>query len=686
MRAQSPIAHTPSRLVAIVADTTARPPLSTSIPDSADHRGGLDAAGPDHGPRRDELALADDDAVLADLLHRRAEVDLVAARAQLLRGVVAHVDGHLGEDAVLELDDVALRLGRVDLRVEAPPDATDEVLDLAGRLDPAEPRAADDEGELRLALVGIGLEVRSLEHLDDPVAEGERIGQRLHADRVLGDAGDPEGGRLAAEREDQRVVVEPMLVAVAADDDHLLRVEVDPLDVGGDGPARRAAQLRAQRGDAVARLEVAGADLGQERREEAEVLAADEPDLDVIPAAASASRGAARSRRRRSRHRARGRGGARAARTGRSCASPSMIARRSSNRCTGQTASLTRHREAGSPPGRIGRYHGRDMQQPIRELFDQFKQQLPDVDPVETQEWLASLDDVVATGGTDRARFLIYKLLKRARQLQVGLPSLTQTRYINTISPEQEPYFPGDEAMELRIRRMIRWNALAMVLRANTKYEGIGGHLQHLRERRQPLRGRLQPLLQGAGRRHRRRPDLLPGPRGAGHLRPRLPRGPADRGAPRPLPSRGAHARRRALELPAPAAHARLLAVPDGEHGPRADRRGLPGALQPLPERARRGRHDRRPGVGVPRRRRDGRAGVDRRAVAGGPRGPRQPHVRRQLQPPAPRRPGARQREDHPGARGASSAAPAGTSSRSSGPASGTTCWRATSTACSSTR
>jgi pyruvate dehydrogenase E1 component len=117
------------------------------------------------------------------------------------------------------------------------------------------------------------------------------------------------------------------------------------------------------------------------------------------------------------------------------------------------------------------------MEQPIREIFDQFKQQLPDVDPVETQEWLDSLDDVVESGGRDRARFLIYKLLKRARQLQVGLPSLTQTRYINTISPEQEPYFPGDEAMELRIRRMIRWNALAMVLRANTQYEGIGGHL-----------------------------------------------------------------------------------------------------------------------------------------------------------------------------------------------------------------
>ena len=126
---------------------------------------------------------------------------------------------------------------------------------------------------------------------------------------------------------------------------------------------------------------------------------------------------------------------------------------------------------------RIGLYDRRDMEQPIREIFDQFKQQLPDIDPVETEEWLESLDSVVETAGSDRARYLIYKLLKRARQLQVGLPSLTQTRYINTISPEQEPYFPGDEAMELRIRRMIRWNALAMVLRANTKYEGIGGHL-----------------------------------------------------------------------------------------------------------------------------------------------------------------------------------------------------------------
>jgi pyruvate dehydrogenase E1 component len=109
--------------------------------------------------------------------------------------------------------------------------------------------------------------------------------------------------------------------------------------------------------------------------------------------------------------------------------------------------------------------------------LDEFKHQLPDIDPTETDDWMTSLDEVVEQEGETRARFLVYKLLKRARQLQIGLPPLTQTRYINTISPEQEPVFPGDEAMELRIRRIIRWNAVAMVLRANNRFPGIGGHL-----------------------------------------------------------------------------------------------------------------------------------------------------------------------------------------------------------------
>ncbi len=106
-----------------------------------------------------------------------------------------------------------------------------------------------------------------------------------------------------------------------------------------------------------------------------------------------------------------------------------------------------------------------------------FKRQLPDRDPGETEDWIESLDSMVANDGVGRARFVLYRLLKRARQLDIGLPALTQTRYINTISPEQEPEFPGDEAMELRIRRMVRWNAVAMVLRANHASPGIGGHL-----------------------------------------------------------------------------------------------------------------------------------------------------------------------------------------------------------------
>src|SRR6187397_3024839 len=113
-------------------------------------------------------------------------------------------------------------------------------------------------------------------------------------------------------------------------------------------------------------------------------------------------------------------------------------------------------------------------------MFDQFgdfKRQLPDRDQDETADWVRSLDSVVEEEGRARAQFILYRVLKRARQHNLGLPPLTATRYINTISPEQEPDFPGDEQMELRIRRMIRWNAVAMVIRANNRAPGIGGHL-----------------------------------------------------------------------------------------------------------------------------------------------------------------------------------------------------------------
>jgi len=105
-----------------------------------------------------------------------------------------------------------------------------------------------------------------------------------------------------------------------------------------------------------------------------------------------------------------------------------------------------------------------------------FKQQLYDADPRETAEWIESLDHVLETEGAERARFILRKVLKRARMQHLGL-EVIQTPYINTISPEQEPAYPGDEEMEKRIRRIVRWNAMAMVTRANHRDPGIGGHI-----------------------------------------------------------------------------------------------------------------------------------------------------------------------------------------------------------------
>jgi pyruvate dehydrogenase E1 component len=110
-------------------------------------------------------------------------------------------------------------------------------------------------------------------------------------------------------------------------------------------------------------------------------------------------------------------------------------------------------------------------------IFDGFVNQLPDIDPGETQEWLDSLDAVIDQHGKTRARFLLSKLLERARESQVSFPATVSTPYVNTIPREQEPWFPGDEYIEKRIRAYIRWNAAVMVIRANKHADGIGGHL-----------------------------------------------------------------------------------------------------------------------------------------------------------------------------------------------------------------
>jgi len=103
--------------------------------------------------------------------------------------------------------------------------------------------------------------------------------------------------------------------------------------------------------------------------------------------------------------------------------------------------------------------------------------QLPDTDPDETAEWLQSLDALVDIKGRARARYLLERLLERAHQSGVQTSPMVSTDYINTIPPESEPWFPGDEYVERRIRAFIRWNAAVMVARANRRFDGLGGHL-----------------------------------------------------------------------------------------------------------------------------------------------------------------------------------------------------------------
>ena len=110
-------------------------------------------------------------------------------------------------------------------------------------------------------------------------------------------------------------------------------------------------------------------------------------------------------------------------------------------------------------------------------IIDGFSHQVPDIDPQETKDWVDSFDGIVDAQGKSRARFLLLKLLERARELQVGFPATVSTPYVNTIPREREPWFPGDEDMERRIRAFIRWNAAVMVVRANARSAGLGGHL-----------------------------------------------------------------------------------------------------------------------------------------------------------------------------------------------------------------
>ena len=113
----------------------------------------------------------------------------------------------------------------------------------------------------------------------------------------------------------------------------------------------------------------------------------------------------------------------------------------------------------------------------VHVIRDGLAAHLPDIDPEETAEWMDSFDAVLDAAGQQRARYLMLRMLQRARERHVGVPSLTSTDYVNTIPTDREPWFPGDEEAERAYRRWVRWNAAMTVHRAQRPGISVGGHI-----------------------------------------------------------------------------------------------------------------------------------------------------------------------------------------------------------------
>ena len=100
-----------------------------------------------------------------------------------------------------------------------------------------------------------------------------------------------------------------------------------------------------------------------------------------------------------------------------------------------------------------------------------------DVDPIETNDWLAAIDSLIREEGIERAQFIIDQVMQQARAGGVSLPSGITTDYVNTIPVSEQPAYPGNLEIERRIRSYVRWNAVMMVLRGQKKDLDLGGHL-----------------------------------------------------------------------------------------------------------------------------------------------------------------------------------------------------------------
>ena len=238
-----------------------------------------------------------------------------------------------------------------------------------------------------------------------------------------------------------------------------------------------------------------------------------------------------------------------------------------------------------------------------------------EVDPQETREWLEALDAVVASDGPQRAQFLLERVVGHAQLTGAAPAPAGTTPYLNTIPPQDEPPHPVDEALERRVRSIVRWNAIATILNANkTSLRARRPHRQLPVAR--PSSTRPASTTSGTRRRDRHGGDLVfmqghssPGVYARAFLEGRIPEEQM-RNFRMEVGGGGLSS------LPAPVADAGLLAVPDGLDGPRPADGDLPGPLHEVPAGPRPGRDRRAQGVGLHGRRRDGRARVAGRDLA----------------------------------------------------------------------
>ena len=273
-----------------------------------------------------------------------------------------------------------------------------------------------------------------------------------------------------------------------------------------------------------------------------------------------------------------------------------------------------------------------------------------DIDAVETTEWLEAVDAVVEHDGPDRARQILARAVQRAQLAGSGPIASITTPYVNTIPPEREA----------KLRAIRCWSGGCVRSFAGTRWRWSCARTSC------PPSSAATSRASSRSRRCTRSATTTSGTplpmstEGTSCTSRATPRRATTRA--RILEGRLTEEQldnfrqevdgRRPVLLSAPVADAGVLAVPDGVARDRRDHVDLPGPVHEVPRGARRRRDRRAQGVGVPRRRRDGRARDDGRDRARRPRAARQPDLGRELQPAAARRPGARQRQDHPGARG----------------------------------